>query len=143
MQGNVYQIIEQRYGNQPHLYAVILEFSGNKDCIVVPAFSADGFTVNQVVQSRLDEGYRMDEIAVTIDNAAHVQFLGTHSGKPALWLVSDADRLPISFVEQKMYVGRMDEAGLKLIASGLLAFSANSHRFSTNVLKKLRQLVDR
>jgi hypothetical protein len=42
MQGNVYQIAAPRHGNQPHLHVVVLEFSGNKDCIVVPAFSAAG-----------------------------------------------------------------------------------------------------
>jgi hypothetical protein len=36
MQGNVYQIVSHRYGGQPHLYVVVLEFSGNRDCIVVP-----------------------------------------------------------------------------------------------------------
>lgn len=39
MQGSVYQIVSERYGGQPHLYVVVLEFSGNQDCIVVPAFS--------------------------------------------------------------------------------------------------------
>jgi hypothetical protein len=141
MQGNVYQIASPKYANQPHLYVVVLEFSGNKDCIVVPAFSAEGHKVNEVIQARLEQGDRLDQITVTLDNGAHIQFTGHHTGKLAHWLVSDADRLPIAEVEAHSLIGRMDEAGLKLIASGLLSFAATSVRFSRVVIKKLRQLA--
>ena len=141
MRGHVYQFADVRYGNRPHLYAVVVEFSGNRDCIVVPAFSADGVAVNSVIQSRLDEGYRLDEVAVTLDNAAHVQFVGTHTGKVAHWLVSDADRLPQTFVDGSVAIGTMDDAGLKALAVGLLAFAPNSARFSPAALRQFRLLA--
>jgi hypothetical protein len=141
MQGSVYQITSYRYGNQPHLYVVVLEFSGNQDCIVVPAFGAEGHKVNEVIQARLDEGNRLDQIVVTLDNAAHVRFVAPHTGKLAHWLVSDPDRLPIAEVPRHTLVGTMDQEGLRRIAEGLLNFAATSVRFSQAVLKKLRKLA--
>jgi hypothetical protein len=141
MQGRIYQIAQQRYGNQPHLYVVVLEFSGNRDCLVVPAFSAEGHMVNQVVQARLDEGNRIDQIAVTLDNNGYVGFSSAHSGKLAHWLVSDADRLAIAEVGRYPAVGTMKPEGLVLIAQGLLNFAENTVRFSPAVLKKLKKLA--
>ena len=141
MQGSVYQIASERYGGQPHLYVVVLEFSGNQDCIVVPAFSADGFMVNEVIQARLDEGSRIDEIVVTLDNATCIHFTGHHTGKAAHWLVSDADRLLIRDVMSYTFLGTMNPAGLQAIVIGLLNFAPNSSRFSAAVLKRLRKLA--
>jgi hypothetical protein len=143
MQGHVYQIAASRHGNQPHLNVVVLEFSGNQDCIVVPAFSADGHAVNEVIQGWLDQGYRIDQIAVTMDNASHIQFVTRHTGKLAHWLVSDPDRLPLAEVRTYTFLGTMDEAGLKAIATGLLNFASSHVRFSAAVLKRLRQLAER
>ncbi len=142
MQGHVYQMVSSNYGNQPHLYVVVLEFTGNKDCIVVPAFSADGFMVNQIIQARLDQGARLDEIVVTVDNSSCIQFSGHHTGKIAHWLVSDADRLLISDVQGAKFIGTMDSAALGAIAAGLLNFAPNVTRFSPNVVKKLRKLIN-
>jgi len=141
MQGNVYQIISQRYGGQPHLYVVVLEFSGNQDCIVVPAFSADGHKVNEVIQARLDEGNRIDQIVVTLDNAQYIQFVSQHTGKIAHWLVSDADRLPLAELAGYALVGVMQHDGLRELAKGLLNFAPNSTRFSSAAVKKLRKLA--
>lgn len=113
MRGTVYQIAQSRYGNRPHLYVVVVEFSGNKDCIVVPGFSAEGYMINDVIQARLDEGNRLDQIVVTLDNATHVQFTSGHTGKLAHWLVSDADRLPIVDMTSCPMLGLMDDEGLK------------------------------
>jgi hypothetical protein len=142
MQGSVYQIVGERYGGQPHLYVVVLEFSGNQDCIVVPAFSADGYAVNEVIKARLDEGSRIDEIVVTLDNATYIQFTTHHTGKVAHWLVSDADRLLIADIKSYTLVGTMRPAGLQTIANGLLNFAPNTSRFSAAVLKKLRKLAE-
>jgi hypothetical protein len=142
MTGQVYQISTGSYGGQPHLYVVVLEFSGNKDCIIVPAFSADGFKVNQVIQARLAAGNRIDQIAVLLDNAKHISFTSSHSGKEAYWLVSDADRIALNAVQAQRLVGTMDDAGIKAIAEGLLNFAPNTMRFSAAVLKKLRKLTE-
>jgi hypothetical protein len=142
MQGRVYQITSTRYGNQPHLYVVVLEFSGNKDCLVVPAFSDDGFMVNSVIKARTAEGYRLDQIVVTLDNSQHIQFVTQHTGKQAHWLVSDVDRLPVSEVTANPFLGTMDATGLRQLAAGLLEFAKTTDRFSNTVLKKLRQLID-
>jgi hypothetical protein len=141
MQGHVYQIAAGRHGNQPHLNVVVLEFSGSKDCIVVPAFSVEGHKVNEVIQARLDEGYRIDQVAVTMDNSAHIKFVTAHTGREAHWLVSDPDRLPLSEVRTYRFLGTMDEAGLKQIAAGMLNFALTTTRFSPAVIKKLRQLA--
>jgi len=141
MQGKVFQIASPRYGNQPHLYVVVLEFSGNQDCIVVPAFSAEGYMVNRVIQARLDEGYRIDQVAVELDNVLHVRFVTQHSGKLAHWLVSDADRIPLSGLSAHVHVGAMDQDGLIAIARGLLNFAGTTERFSATVLKRLRKLA--
>lgn len=141
MQGSIYQITDTRYGNLPHLYVVLLEFTGNKDCIVVPAFSADGHMVNEAIQSRLDQGYRLDQIAVTLDNAQHVRFQTTHTGKLAHWLVSDFDRLQITDVQGNLLLGTMDDDGLKQIAAGLLGYAEPESRLSAAVIRKLRQLT--
>ena len=141
MQGNVYQIASHRYGGQPHLYVVVLEFTGNQDCIVVPAFSADGHMVNEVIQARLDEGNRIDEIVVTLDNARYIQFIGHHTGKIAYWLVSDADRLSLKDVTGHALLGTMLPDGLQELAKGLLNYAPNSTRFSSATLKKLRKMA--
>ena len=141
MQGSIYQIAEARYGNQPHLYVVVLEFTGNKDCIVVPAFSAEGHMVNEAIRARLDQGYRLDQIAVTLDNARHVTFQSTHTGKPAHWLVADFDRLQIADVRSNTLLGKMDEDGLKLVAAALLGYAEPEGRLSAAAVRKLRQLT--
>jgi len=143
VQGKVYQIVrEGRYGEKPHLYVVVLQFTGSNECLVVPAFGADGIAVNDVIQSYLDQGYRIDQVAVELDNAAHITFAGTYTGKRAHWLVADADRLPSGNIANYKFAGTMNSAGLKAIAEGILNYSTCTNRFSANLLKKLRQLRD-
>ena len=97
--------------------------------------------VNEVIQAWLDQGYRIDQVAVTLDNTVHIQFTSHHTGKVAHWLVSDADRLPLAELHSHQLIGVMDNEGLKAIATGVLNFASTSERFSAAVIKKLRQLA--
>jgi hypothetical protein len=142
VQGHIFQISRAEHGNLPHPFVVVLEFSGNADCLVVPAFSADGHKVNDIIQARLDEGHRLDQIAVTMDNAQYVQFDTSHTGKLAHWLVADFDRMAISDIRKYPKIGSMNAAGLKLIAAGLLSFAPCTYRLSKAAQKKLRQLAE-
>jgi hypothetical protein len=143
MQGNVYQIIRPgRYGNLPHLFVVAIELSGSGECLVVPAFGKEGAAVNDVIQAWLDQGHRIDQVAVELNNAQHIAFVGGHTGKVAYWLVADADRLPRTEFARFKHVGKMDADGLKLIAGGLLNYAGTTTRFSKALIKKIRQLCE-
>jgi hypothetical protein len=97
--------------------------------------------VNEVIQARLDEGNRLDQIAVTLDNARYIQFTSHHTGKIAHWLVSDADRLPLADLAGYARLGTMLPDGLQELAKGLVNFAPNSTRFSAATIKKFRKLA--
>lgn len=144
MQGNVYRIAQDKHGGRPHFHVVILEFPGNKDCLVVPAFSEDGYKVNEVIQGRVEEGWRLDQIVVTLDNGKCIEFTSGHSGWTAHWLVSDPDRFALDELATFELVGQMNLDGMQRIAGGMHAFGEadTAGRFSSAVMKKLRHLRD-
>src|SRR5699024_8271173 len=106
----------------------VLTFSGNRDCICIPAYSAQGYKVNQTIEVLQQQYAAAHRVHITLDNAAHVQFSSGHTPKRAHWLVAGFRRLPQSFVLSSELIGRMDVAGMKKLCECLLELSelANS-----------------
>ena len=144
MQGRLYRLtLRGEYDGLPHPHVVVIEFAGSRDCLVVPGFDAEGFKVNEAVVAYRDAGYATQETVVELDNAAHVRFNRPFTGKPAKWLIARNSRQPIRLLNGCECMGVMDDAGLSLIARGLLILAtARPERFSAALLKRLRKLAE-
>ena len=143
MQGSVYQLaISDEDQGSPHPHVVVLTFSGNRDCIVVPAYSCDGFKINEYLDAMRQRGLRDDQIYVKLDNAQEIDFTCYFPAKEAIWCAARFRRLSQSAVEQGKRIGQMKESGLVRIATCLLSLSdTDSQDLSKNAIKSLRNLV--
>lgn len=140
MQGCVYQLqLAECDGGEAHPHVVVLTFSGNKDCIVVPAYSKEGFKVNEYIEAMKKLGYRDGQIFVELDNAVHVKCVGPNSGKVALWLPSPLRRVAQSVVKRSKLIGQMDDGGLHAIVECILS-ATNLIDLSPSAMKQLRHL---
>lgn len=121
---------------------VVLEISGSRECLVVPAFDIDGFEVNEFIAAQEKLGCRSDQIFVELDNSQHVDFESGYSGKKAYWLVSRYTRLAAKVVKNSKRIGTMDAAGFSQIVTGIIQFAeTHPERFSNSILKKLRKAM--
>jgi hypothetical protein len=143
MQGFVYQLslTDQDQGT-PHPHVVVLTFSGNRDCIVVPAYSPEGFMVNEFIEAARKTGLREDQIFVRLDNAKQIEFTCFFTAKEAIWCTARFRRLSQKAVMQGKLIGQMRDEGLLQIARHLLALAEVDPRdLSPNAVKALRNLV--
>ena len=143
MQGRIYRVkLVGEYDELHHPFVVVLEFSGSRDCLVVPAFDAEGYKVNDSVAAFVASGYPPDTIFVELDNARFVSFRSAHTGKTAKWMVARYTRLSISVLNACECIGTMNAEGLSDIANGLLRLAGSRpQRFSPSALKKLKQIA--
>ncbi|HEX4795292.1 MAG TPA: hypothetical protein VH370_15965 [Humisphaera sp.] len=141
MQGGVYHLaLSDVDEDKPHLHLVVLTFSGNRDCIVVPAYSTDGPAVNDFIQTCLKSGMREDEIYARLDNAKYLTFPSGFPAKEAYWCISRPRRVAQSTVLSGRFLGTMKPQGVLQIVSRLLA-SLQSHSpslLSPKAVKSLR-----
>ncbi len=141
MTGQVYNFPAER-GDKNHLHVVVLELSGSKQFLVVPAFGADGHTVNEAIDA-FKSLYvaRDDQIYIEMDNARYIQFAPGYTGKLAYWVFAQARLHSNREVKRATYVGEMSKAGLYQIVGGMLDFAdAVPDRISANQLKRLQKL---
>lgn len=143
MQGSVYQLsLTDQDGGLPHPHVVVLTFSGNRDCIIVPAYSPDGFKIKEYIGLCKKEGLSEDQIFVRLDNAKCIDFTAFFPPKEALWCIGRFRRVSQKAVQQGTRVGQMKSAGLLEIATRLLALAeAESDALSVSAVKSLRNLV--
>jgi hypothetical protein len=143
MTGGVYAIpIQGRDNNYPHPHVIILEITGTKECLLIPAFSSEGVELELYLTAAETLGYRRDEISVEMDNAQFVTFIGGMTGKKACWLLERHRRISVRELLTAKKIGDMNPAGLSLIAKGILQLAqAKSELFSPALLKKIRKLV--
>jgi hypothetical protein len=145
MQGSVYYLsLNDADDAKAHLHVVILGFSGNKDCIVVPAYSVDGPAINDFIEACRKRGMPDREIYVKLDNSKYINFPPGFPPKEAYWCTSRSRRLPQRLVLSSRFINKMEPRGLLLIASGLLE-TATHHpmeiALSPNAVKSLRNYV--
>ena len=143
MVGGVYKIpIQGRHNNYPHPHVVILEITGAKECVIVPAFSSEGTELAMYVQALVSMGYSADLVCVELDNAKHVTFTGAMTGKPASWLPERYRRIAMRELNAAEKIGTMDSAGLSKIAEGLVKLAAaKPELFSPALVKRIRRLI--
>lgn len=143
MQGSVFQLaVSSQDDGLPHPHVVILTFSGNRDCIVIPAYSCDGTKVVEYIASMKSSGYREDQIFVRLDNSKYVDFQGTFPAKEAFWCASRFRRLAQKTVHAGKFIGTMSPAGMLLVARCLLNSAPDNPDLSPAAVKSLRKLVE-
>lgn len=122
MQGWVYKLQLAEYdGGEHHPHVVVLEFSGNRDCIVVPCYSRDGFKVQEYITAMRELGHSDPEIFVELDNSVRVRTVGLNTGKFAYWCPSPIRRVSLSVINQAKMIGEMDDTGLLAIVNCMIA----------------------
>ena len=143
MQGSVYHLaLTDKDQGLPHPHVVVLTFSGNRDCLVVPAYSADGFMINEYIDAQRARGREESHLYVKLDNAEEIDFVQPFPAKEAIWCVARMRRVSQTVVSKSTRIGQMKAPGLLKIASSLLAFSEIDPRdFSKSSTKALRNLV--
>lgn len=142
LQGAVYKLtLSDHDSGNPHPHVVVLTFSGNRDCIVVPAYSIDGFKINEFIDSARG-ALRDDQIYIQFNNAEVIDFATFFPPKEAIWCVARHRRLSQKAVSQGDFLGNMKPAGLLAIASRLLSLAESDPRdLSPKAVKSLRNLV--
>src|ERR1700730_11402995 len=109
MQGGVYNFpLSDVDDGKPHLHVVVLTFSGNRDCIVVPAYSVDGPAINDFIQSCLKSGLREDQIYVRLNNANCINFPSDFTAKEAFWCVARPRRVSQKTVLASRFIDNMN-----------------------------------
>jgi len=143
MVGGVYKVpIQGRHNNFPHPHVVVLEITGTKECVIVPGFSCEGVELGMYLQDMASMGMSADLVCVELDNAQHVKFIGTMTGKRASWSVERHRRISTKELNTAEKIGEMDAAGLSKIAQGLVKMAeAKPERFSPALVKRMRQLI--
>jgi hypothetical protein len=143
MQGSVYLLsLSNIDDGKKHPYLVVIAFSGNRDCIVIPAYSADGPAVNDFISRCRSSGMRDDHIVVRMDNGQHIESLPSDlPGKEAYWCIAKPHRLPQRMVLAGRYIGTMRPMGMLMIVSAILdALKDENFRvlMSPNAVKTLK-----
>ncbi len=142
MIGDIYSIpIKGAQHNNPHLHVIVIEISGSKEYVCVPAFSVEGVKVYLENVEAL--GLSGEAACVELDNSEMVTFTAPgYTGKHAYWLVERFRRISKSVVRDCELIGEMKEEGLAAIAGGLLALNEQRpETFSGPILKRIRKLA--
>jgi hypothetical protein len=140
MQGSVHKLtLADQDSGQPHLYVVILAFSGNRDCIVVPAYSAEGFKINEYLNASRKAGMPDDKLFVKLDNAAHIDFTCYFPPKEAVWCTARHRRISQHLRLPSNRIGQMKASGIIPIVEALLALadSDDNGDLSKNAIRQL------
>ena len=94
MEGEVYQpALDGVDDGLSHLYVVVLTIGGDRECLVVPAYSCDGHKVNEWIAYCRSLGQPDGQIFVQLDNGVAIDFAGPFPPKEAYWC---AGRVPPS-----------------------------------------------
>ena len=143
MTGTVYLIpIQGHTKNLPHPQVVVIEL--DKECVLVPAFGADGQEVNDLAAALSRLHGPQTDIFVELDNMKHVSFRPGFTGKRAKWIVARALKMTKKDVSLQRVIGTMDPEGLAKITAGLLSYARQQPAlFSPHLVKKLRKLVEK
>ena len=143
MQGSVFHLaLTNQDDGKHHPHVVVLTFVGNRDCIVVPAYSADGFKVAEYIKAAKQDGLRDDQIFVQLDNAQDIDFSANFTPREAIWCVGRHRRLSQSAVLQGHRLGQMKASGLRKICESLLSLCETDPRsLSKHAIKDLRNLL--
>ncbi|HNO80504.1 MAG TPA: hypothetical protein PKN33_20845 [Phycisphaerae bacterium] len=142
MIGDVYTIpIKGAHHQYPHPHVVVIEISGSKESICVPAFSIEGAEVNLYLANIESLGISKDIACVELDNSKVVNFTAKgYTGKRAYWLVERFLKIDKSILRESTLIGDMKPEGIAAIAKGLLALNeVRPESFSKAILKRLRK----
>lgn len=144
MVGDVYSIsIKGAHHDDPHPHAIVIEISGAKECICVPAFSTDGLEVNLYLDNIEALGVPRNMACVRLDNSKMIQFTAPgYTGKPAYWLVERFRRLSKSVLRESELIGEMKPEGVAAIAGAMIKLNElRPETFTQPILKRLRRIA--
>lgn len=138
MRGCVYRLAvpHRHIDEHPHVVVVV---SGNQ-CFVVPAYTPGKHSITEAINALERMGIPRDKACVELDNSKHISGHKEFKGHVACWFTYTAYWASKSVLEQKNYIGVMDEAGMEKIAQGILALADyKSELFSPKHLMQIRQ----
>jgi len=143
MQGSVYHLsLTNEDDGLPHPHVVVLTFSGNRDCIVVPAYSKDGYAIQQKIDYDKKSGLAESSIFVLLDNAIDVDFISPFPGKEAVWCATKSRRLSQKTVAASKRLGQMKLAAFLRVAKTLLEWGETGKSdLSPSAIKILKNLI--
>ncbi len=144
MQGAVYEFaLGGLDDGLRHPHVVVLLIGGDRECLVVPAYSAGGHRVAEHIALRRRLGDPDDRIFVRLDNGQAIDFAGPFDAKEAFWCGGRFRRLAQSSVRQGRHLGQMRPGPLLQVAECVLSHArANPHELSKNAVRNLQATVD-
>ena len=144
MVGAVYELtLSAEDGGLPHPHVIVLPIGGDRECLVVPAYSCDGHQVNAHIDLRRRLGDPDRCIFVELNNAQVIDAVGLFTGKQAYWCGSRARRLPQAWVGQQRLIGQMQPGPLLQVAECVLAFvQAHPSELAKNARRNLQAAIN-
>src|SRR5579863_4811137 len=141
MQGAVYSIgIQGHADNQPHPHVVLLEF--DKECFVVPCFTAGGHDVEERLVLLEKMGFARDVVSVELDNAKHVKWTSGRSGHLGCWCIWRFETLSKRVINASRRIGQMDDEGMLALVECVVRYAeARPEFFARKRIKRLREMV--
>jgi hypothetical protein len=122
----------------------LLTFSGNRDCLAVAAYSADGHKINEFINAWRRRGLVDSQIFTVMDNSESIDVVNyIPPKKDAIWCTAGQRRVSQRGILAGKRIGQMKPAALLKIAQQLLGLAESGHfpELSANAVKMLRNLV--
>ena len=128
-----------------HPCVVVLEITGSKDAIVVPAFTHGRDTIEKLIAFYVEQGESREDLSARMDNREAIEWSSpVDAVSDVEWAVLQFDRIPLASLDKAKRVGTMNSDSFLVVVQTLLRFAETApgqSRLSPHVLKKLRQLV--
>jgi hypothetical protein len=142
MNGQVYRLpIRGHTQSLPHPHVVLIELE--KECWLIPAFGDDGPEIQGLIAACVKMGYNAADVAVHMDNGAHVKYLSGFPGIKAYWAVARALKATKTYLRTCDLLGQMDDEGVLLLARAADKLSqARPDFISPSLQKKIRKLIE-
>ena len=128
-----------------HPCVVVLQITGSKEAIVVPAFTAARVGISRLIDFYVERGISREALSVVLDNAKIIDWRVNRDPVLAEWAVLQIDRVPLAALSKGKQIGTMRKEAFVQIVDSILLFSESTpgtNRFSEPVLKKLRKLSE-
>lgn len=121
---------------------IVLDITGSRECVVVPAYSVGRQTVEDVIRLHTEGGLPHDAVVVTLDNAEAIRFAVKFDAYEAHWMIVNHHRTSYEALRRARYLGEMKEGPFNQIVASLLRLAdARPDQFSQPLLKRLRKMV--
>ncbi len=128
-----------------HPCVVVLQITGSKEALVVPAFTAGRKSITSLIDSFVKDGISRDALSVVLDNAKAIKWRVNRDPVLAEWAVLQIDRVPMAALNTGKQIGTMNDDAFVQVVDAILLFSETTpgnNRFSAPILRRLRRLSE-